>query len=86
MAEIKEVLYQRIKGTTFTAIANSLAMSRTTVRNYMRLAKQHGYNDHLTDMQLDQVTIKVQKALYGNKGRSKLSFESIKPMHLQIKS
>lgn len=86
MAEIKEVLYQRIKGTSLTAISKSLAMSRTTVRGYMKLAQQHGYNNHLTDIQLDQVAIKVQKALYENKGRSKLSFESIKPLHLQIKS
>lgn len=85
MAEIVEVLYQKIKGTTNTKIADSLGMSRTTVRKYIKLARENGYNDHLTDTQLQQLAIKIEDKLYGNNKLSP-SFLLIKPLHQQIEA
>ena len=84
MSEIREVLYQKIQGTTISKISRSLGMSRNTIRKYITLAQQFGYDEHLTDMQLEEVSVKVEESLYGSNNQEPPSFKVIKPLHEQI--
>jgi hypothetical protein len=64
MATVREVLYQHMKKVSARAIAKSFGMSKTTVRKYLQLALAHGYSAKISDDELQEISIKVEAALY----------------------
>jgi transposase len=64
MATVREVLYQHTKKISVRAIAKSFSMSKTTVSKYIELAKSYGYSAKITDDELQEISIKVEAALY----------------------
>ena len=44
VAKVKEVLYQEMKGVSQRRIAESLGISRNTIRNYCNLAAEFVFN------------------------------------------
>lgn len=66
MAEIREVLYQKTKQVTNTKIADTLGISRTSVRKYIKMAESFGFNLLLSSTKLEEITIKVEDKLYNS--------------------
>lgn len=83
MAEIREVLYQKTKQVTNTKIADTLGISRTSVRKYIKMAESFGFNLLVSSTKLEEITIKVEDKLY-NSNKESACFAKIKPMHIQI--
>ncbi|BBB57411.1 hypothetical protein MPCS_01421 [Candidatus Megaera polyxenophila] len=53
MPTIKEVLYQFTKNISIRNIAKVFRyMSKTTVKKYLNIAKEHGYNSKINDNEL----------------------------------
>ena len=59
MPKIREVLYQHAKGNSQRLISRSLNISRDTVRKYIEFAKQEGFNSLISDVELNNIAIKV---------------------------
>ena len=66
MAEIIEVLYQKTKQVTNTKIADTLGISRTSVRKYIKMAESFGFNLLVSSTKLEEITIKVEDKLYNS--------------------
>ena len=64
MATIREILYQHTKLVSTRAIAQSFGISRTTIAKYLKMAKKYGYNEKISDDELQEISILVETALY----------------------
>ena len=73
MPTIREVLYQHTKGTSQRQISRSFDISRDTVKKYIDLATQENFNILVSDVELNQIAIKVEERLYKNEGKQKAS-------------
>ena len=73
MPKIREVLYQHAKGNSQRLISRSLNISRDTVRKYIEFAKQEGFNSLISDVELNNIAIKVENELYKNEPLQKAS-------------
>ena len=86
VAKVKEVLYQEMKGVSQRRIAESLGISRNTIRNYCNLAADFGFNSVCSNDEIDRIAVKVHEAVYHNaRNRPKQAMDAITPFHEQIK-
>jgi transposase len=85
VSTVKEVLYQDMKGVSQRQIAQSLGISRNTIRNYCNLAVEFGLNSSCSNDELDTIAVKVHDAVYRKaRNRPKEAMEAITPFHQQI--
>ena len=77
---IREVLYQHTKNVSNRKLAKALNMSTTTVRKYIKLAREQGYSHTMNDDELQDITLKVERALYAsNKGEKASAMKLLLP-------
>jgi len=84
---VREILYQDIKGVSHRGIAQSLGVSRTTIKKYCDLAKSFGYNKMISDENLEAISLQVHTALYQKSSkRHQAAMLIIAPHHDRIKA
>ena len=86
MSEIREVLFQSIKGISNRGIARSLGISRNTVNDYVRLARKLGLSPTSNNVQLNSIALEIFNSLYANKGRKSRIDVKIEQHHCVIES
>ena len=70
MAEIREILYRRLKEDTQRGIATSLGISRTSVRKYLEIAAdEFGFNQLTPVNHVDRIALQVSDYIYEKKDR-----------------
>ncbi len=85
VSTVKEVLYQDMRGASQRQIAQSLGISRNTIRNYCNLAVEFGLSSVCSNDELDRIAVKVHNAVYHKaRNRPKEAIEAIAPFHQQI--
>ena len=88
MAEIREVLYQYHKGATQRRIEKSLCVSRNSIRKYLSMAKDLGYNSDMTNDELGDIALKVHSKISSTtaSNRPNKSKKELKAHHEKIAS
>jgi FixJ family two-component response regulator len=86
MSEIREVLFQTIRGVSNRGIARSLGLSRNTINQYIRLAKKLGLSPATSNEEVHDIALQMSKKLYENKGRASNINKKIANYHETIKS
>ena len=86
MSEIREVLFQSIRGVSNRGIARSLGLSRNTINQYIRLAKKLGLSPATSSEEVHDIALQMSKTLYENKGRDSNINKKIANYHETIKS
>lgn len=86
MSEIREVLFQSMKGVSNRGIARSLGISRNTVNDYVRSARKLGLTSSSSNEQLNSIALEVFNSLYTNKGRKSQVDIKIEAYHGVIES
>ena len=77
MIEISEVLYQWQQGRSKSKIAESLGISRPTLRNYLKLAMAAGLKAGSSPDETAVVALAVQSKVFGSKTVSAPALEAI---------
>lgn len=88
MAEIREVLYQHYKGVTRRNIAISLGISRNTIRKYIAMATEFGYQEGMPHVDLELIAIRIQNKIKNPEisNRDNQSKRELESYHEKIES
>ena len=86
MSEIREVLFQSVRGVSNRGIARSLGLSRNTINNYVRLGKKFGLSPLSSNETINRIALQIAHELYENKGRESQINKLLSKHHSTIKS
>lgn len=70
VTNIIDILRRAKAKDSFRRIARSTGIDRNTIRNYLRLAATHGFNDTVADGQLSEIAAAVIRSVHGGDAKS----------------
>ena len=70
VTNIIDILRRAKAKDSFRRIARSTGIDRNTIRNYLRLAAEHGFSDVVPDEQLAEIAAAIICSVHGNDAKS----------------